>query len=802
MDSLLQDLRFALRTLLRAPGFTAAAVLAFALGVGGSTAIFSVLDGVALRPLAVPEPDRLVRVYEKPPGQEPGTHSIADYLDVAKENGSFESVAAVAGGAVSFTTAAGPEKLPAAYVTASFFAVTRVNPALGRGFSQEEDVKGPPPPVVLTDEMWRSEFGGDRRVLGQTLELDGRAFTVVGVLPRSFRFPLLRDARLLLPFQWDADDLKNRGAHYLRVFARLKPGVSVRSAQAELDVLSPRFAARLPELHTGWRQEANPLLESMVGRVKPVLQALLGAVALVLLTACANVASMLLARGAARQRELAIRTALGSGRARIVRQLLTEALLLALAGGALGVLLAAWGVDGLLALAPRDIPRLDEVRLDGPVLLFTLGVATAAGIVAGLLPALQASRPDLVEALKDGAAGATSRGRARSALVVAEIALALVLVVGAGLMIRSLKRLLDVPTGLADPAAVLTAELILPPDRYEKDEQIVAFYDKFVQRAAALPGVKSVALSNTLPLDLRGQVTLAFAIEGAPPRPAGQLDDANVVWVTPDYRRTMGIPLLRGRDLGSSDVAGGPLAVLVNQSFVDRYFPGGDAIGRRLVRLSAKRPPWQIVGVVADVRAQGLDQRPEPQVLVPLAQWAWPQMNLVVRTARKPTDLVPLLRTELAAIDKDQPLAKVRTLEQIISASVGQRRFQMTLLTIFGLVALLLASLGIYGVMAYSVAQRSREIGIRMALGARGSQVLGMVIGGGLRLAAIGVGIGLIGALALTHALQAALFQVSATDPLTLAAVSALLVVVAAAASWAPARRATRVDPMLPLRAE
>ena len=455
---------------------------------------------------------------------------------------------------------------------------------------------------------------------------------------------------------------------------------------------------------------------------------------LVLLIACANVASMLLARGAARQRELAIRAALGSGRGRIVRQLLTEALVLALVGGALGVLLAAWGLDGLVALAPRSIPRLDEVRLNESVLAFALSISIGSGLVAGLAPALHASRPDLVEALKNGASGATSRGRARAVLVVVEVALALVLVIGAGLMIRTLARLIGVRTGLADPARVLVAETVLPKDRYGKDEQMQAFQQQLLARAAALPGVKSAAITTSVPLDPGFNASLGFEIVGAPPSPPGQGPDAEVVWATPGYLETLGIPLLQGRDLRASDDARAPQVVLVNQAFVRKFLGGGEAF------------------------------------------------------------------------DKDQPLAHPRTLERVIGESLGERRFPMMLLTVFGVVALVLASLGIYGVMAYSVALRAREIGIRMALGAPASQVLRAVVGGGMRLAVIGVGLGLSAALlvsaVVTEAAKATLYQVSATDPLTFLAVPALLLGVAALASWAPARRAARVDPMLSLRAE
>jgi len=809
MDTLLQDLRYAIRTLARSPGFTAAAVVALALGVGGSSAIFSVLEGVVLRPLAAPQPEQLFRLYETVPGDAPGhdrnPYSTLDYLDVAKENGAFESVAAFQNTRLSMTVGSGPEQLPAARVSASFFATLKVHPSLGRGFASEADRMGGPHEVVLTDRLWKREFSGDPRILGQTTTLNGRTYTIVGILPAGFRFPALRNFDALVPFEWDEKDLQNRGLHFLGAFGRLKPGMTLQSAEADLRVVGPRIASRMPE-HTGWSQRAVPLHDDLVGPIKPVLRALLGAVVLVLLIACANVASMLLARGAARQRELAIRAALGSGRARIVRQLLTEALLLAVVGGALGVLLAAWGLDALVALAPRSIPRLDEVRLNGSVLAFALAISIGSGLLAGLAPAFHASRPDLVEALKNGAAGATSRGRARAALVVAEVALALVLVIGAGLMIRTLTRLLGVRPGLVDPARVLVAETVLPKDRYGKDEQIHAFQQQLLARAAALPGVKSAAITTSVPLDRQFNASLGFEIEGEPPSLPGQTRDAEVVWATPGYRETLGIPLLQGRDLRASDDARALQVVVVNHTFVRKFLGGGQAVGRRIKGFRKEKDTWEIVGVIGDVHTQSLDQAPEPLALVSSAQWPQPFIRVLLRASGRPMDLVPLLRTELQALDKDQPLANPHTLEAVIDESLGERRFPMMLLTVFGAVALVLASLGIYGVMAYSVAQRAKEIGIRMALGAPATQVLRAVVGGGMKLAVIGVGIGLSAALivsvVVTEAAKATLYEVSATDPFTFFAVSVLLLGVAALASWAPARRAARVDPMLSLRAE
>ena len=800
MEGLVRDVRFALRGLARSPGFTAAAVLAVALGVAGSSAIFSVLDSVVLRPLAAPEPGRLLRLYVVARNGNKDSFSPVDYLDLARENGAFTAIAAVHDTRLSLTGRAGPVQIAGARVTASFFTALQVAPLLGRGFSAEEDRLGAAPVVVLTEALWRRQFGADPRILGQTVTLNGGARTVIGVMPRGLSLPLLGGAEALVPFSFTAEELKNRGFSFINVFGRLKPGVSLARAQADLQLVGRRIAGRYEE-HAGQSMTAVPLLDDLVGPIKPVLEAMLIAALMVLLIACANVASMLLARGASRQREIAIRAALGSSRAQIVRQLLTEAVLLSLLGGALGVLLAAWGVDALVALAPASVPRLDEVRLHRPVLLFALGLSLASGIAAGLLPALQSSAPDLGDALKNGSPASTARGGLRSALVIAEVALALMLTIGSGLMIRTVARLLAEPTGMGDPAQVLVANLDLPAEKYTKDEQILAFQQRFLEEARRVPGVKSVALMSSAPLEPRGW-HLSFQIGGLPPPRPGERPAAGVVWATPGYLQTLGIPLLRGRDIAPGDTAGAPRVVLVSQAFVRRYLGGDDGVGRRITHFSEETDSWEIVGVIGDVHLGSLDHAPGPVVIIPYAQAELPAMSIAARTDGPPLALVSGLREAALAADKDQPLGRPQTLEQVVSASIGERRFQLFLLTVFGAVALALAALGIYGVLSYSVARRSREIGLRMALGAQASQVLGMVVAGGLRLALLGVALGLLGAFALTRALQGALYRVSAADPVTFAAVSVLLLVVAALAAWVPARRATRVDPMIALRSE
>ena len=549
--------------------------------------------------------------------------------------------------------------------------------------------------------------------------------------------------------------------------------------------------------------EAQPLLDDLVGPLKPALTALFLAVLLALLIACANVASLFLARGIARQRELAIRAALGGGRMQLVKQLLTEALLLAAFGGGLALLLAPWALSALVSLAPQDLPRLDEVRLDGAVMGFALAATMAAGLLAGLLPALQVTQPQLMEVLKQGSGGSMAGGRSRSALVVAEVALAFVLAAGAGLMIRTLSGLLEVPSGLAAANRVLIADLDLPRAQYP-DERIAAFTRQLLQRVGTLPGVRGGALMTSVPLDPRARAEFGFLLDGGDALPPGQSPKAEMVWATPGYLEAMGIPLLKGRDLRWADVKSAPHVVLVNEAFVQRYLPQGDPLGRRIAELLGPgNDPWEVAGVIGDVRTKGLDRAPTPLMVVPLLQYPVASLRVAARAASgDPMQLLPSLRAEVLSLDKDLALSNPQPLSRVVTESVGERRFQMTLLSLFALMALALAALGIYGVMAYSVTQRSREIGIRMALGADSSLVMRMVVGGGLRLSLLGVALGLLGALLGTRVLASLMYQVSTTDPLTLAATAVVLVGSALLASWVPARRATRVDPAVSLRAE
>ena len=798
----MNDLRLALRTLWRAPGFTAAAVLVLAVGVGGSTAVFSVIRSVVLRPLGLPHSEELVRLYERPAGTDARwPFSGPDYVDVSRQGGVFASVAGVRATRQTLTGRGPPVQVRVARITASFFSTLQIQPAFGRGPAESEDVAGGPRTAVLTDSFWRREFGGDRGVVGRTLVLDGRTYEIGGVMPADFHFPLLRQAEVLLPMAMEGRENEFRGMYWVMAVARLKPGAGVREAQAELDVSAPRVHAKIAE-HAAWTMEAQPLLDDLVGPVKPALTALFGAVLLALLIACANVASLLLARGMARQRELAIRAALGAGRGALVRHLLVEAMVLATLGGLLAVLAAPWILGALLSLAPPDMPRLEEVHIDAAVLAFALLAAMGAGLLAGLAPALQLTSPQLMGVLKNGSGG-TGRWRARTALVVVETALAFVLAAGAGLMIRTLSGLLEVPSGLAAPERVLVADLDLPPSRYPP-ERIFALAQNLMERLQTEPGTRSAALMTSVPLDARARSEYGFTLEGGEPYPPGQFPRAEILWATPGYLATIGIPLVSGRDLAWSDVKAAPHVVLVNEAFVRRLIPKGEPLGRRINQiLGPGNDPWTIAGVIGDVHTKGLDRAPAPLIVVPLMQYTVPGLRVAMRAASgEPMSLLAALRADVAALDPDLPLSAVRPLAQIVNESVNEQRFQMTLLSIFAVLALALAALGIYGVTAYSVAQRTREIGIRMALGADSSLVRRMVVGSGLRLALAGVAVGLAGALAGTRVLASLVYRVSTTDPLTLASTAAVLVISALLASWIPARRATRVDPAVSLRAE
>jgi putative ABC transport system permease protein len=794
--------------LLKKPGFTVVAVLALALGIGANTAIFSVIYTVLLSPLPYPNADRLVWIWETNPASDIKTEpaSLPNFNDWKTQSRSFEGMAAFAKSALTLTSEREPERIRACIVSANFLSVLGVEPIMGRNFLAEENEPGKNRVVILSHSLWQRRFGANPGILNQAITLNGNPYTVVGVLPPTFKIPSTENpaaTELFAPLTIDLQQAQRR-ADYLGVIARLKPGVGHAQAQAELTTIAARLEQQYPDSNAGWTARLLPLHERLTGDVRSALWLLMGTVGFLLLIACANVANLLLARSTARQQEIAIRRALGADRSRLIRQFLTESVLLSLLGGILGSMVAMWGVEILVALSPGNIPRLDEVRLNLMVLAFTLGVSVMTGIIFGIFPALHATNPSLTESLKEGGRSSTGgiRGnRLRSSLVISEIAIALVLLVGAGLMIKSFVRLQEVDPGFR-PERILTADMSLPRAKYKEPAQVIAFYDQFMKRISSQPGVESVAAITTLPLSGGGAIA-SFEVEGRPEPPPNQVVDAEYRVVTPAYFTTMGIPLIRGEGFTERHTRDAPSVMIINETMARRYFPGEEPIGKRINLGNPQSDPWRtIIGVVKDVHDEGLDTDPYPQMYSPLAQFPANAMTLVARTGGDPLALAPNIRGELAAIDRDQPLTNLRTMEQVMSQSISRQRFNMTLIAIFSVVGLILATVGIYGVMSYSVTQRTHEIGIRMALGAQARDVLKLVVGQGMLLALVGVGAGLVIAFGLTRVMSSLLFGVSATDPLTFGAVALLLAAVAALACFIPARRAMKVDPMVALRYE
>lgn len=811
MTGLIRDLRIALRALARSPGFTAVAVATLALGLGANTAIFSVVDAVLLAPPPYPEPERLVELQTWNDDRADLAFAPATFLDLERDAGSFEGLAGYVTRSLSLTGAGDPERLSAASVSDRFFETLAVPPALGGGWST---VPAGEPAVLIGDGLWRRRFGADPRITGRRMTLDGVDHRIAGVLPADFRFPLAPKVEVWVrgpqgvpapPFEIDGEPAEMRDLHYLEVLGRLAPGVTVERAREELAALSIRYA-ELHEDEAGRSIGAEPLHEVLVGDLRPALLLLLGAVCGVLLIACANVSGLMLARSAARGRELAIRSSLGAGRARLVRQALTEGLLLSLAGGLIGLGIGVWGVEALLRLAPARITDLGEVTLDARVLGFAALLSLGSVLLFSLMPALRASRPALRETLLEGGARAgEARGtaRLRALLVVAETALALMLLIGAGLLLRSLHRLHSVDSGIR-PDGVLAVTLSLPDAAYPEDAQVVAFWDQLHRRLEALPGVTAAGHVLTVPFG-GAAANLDFLIEGEPAPAPGSETNAGFQVASGGYFQAIGIPLLRGRLFGPGDHAEGEHVAVVSRAFADRFFPGGDPIGRR-INLDddpATDEPWfTLVGIVGDVRHRGFDGPPRPEIYFPHTQLPWRFGTVLLRGRGDPAALGGAVRTALAEVDPDLPVVKMRPLGEDLAASTAQRRFLTVLLALFAALAAGLAALGLYGVIAYGVVQRRREIGIRMALGARPAAVLGSVIRRGLAYAAAGVALGAAGALALRRLLAAQLFEISAADPATYAAVALLLAAVAALASWLPARRAAAVDPAITLRAE
>jgi putative ABC transport system permease protein len=810
MDALLQDLRYAVRVMLKKPGFTAMAVIALALGIGANSAIFSVVNAVLLRSLPYDEPERLVMIWGAMPQTDRVSISPADFFDYQEQSQVFERIAAFNAAGFTLTGTEEPEQIRGARVSADFFSVLGVEPVFGRAFLDEDDKPGAARVVVLNQKLWERRFNSDQDIIGKSITLNGQSFTVIGIMPSDFQFTVpgifRTPAELWTPSAL-VKDSTTRGNQYLRVVARLKPGVSFERAQAEMDTIASQLQQEYPGTNTGLSVRLVSLHEQVVGSIRPALLILLGTVGFVLLIACANVANLLLARAAARQKEIAIKMALGATRSRLARQLLTESMLLALIGGALGILLALWSTDALVSLSPASLPRVKEVGVDRYVLGFTLLISILTGALFGLVPALQASKPDLNETLKEGSRGSSEnlgRWSLRGLLVVFEIAAALVLLIGAGLMIKSFLRLNEVNAGF-NPQNVLTMTLSLPRSKYKEPRSQAAFFQQAMERIKSLPGVESVGAINDLPLG-GDRDSSPFVIEGQPAPPPGQ--QPNIEWrlVSADYFKAMRVPLFKGRAFTEEDKNDAPPVVIINEAAARRFFPNEDPIGKRLIlNLAASNPtpvPREIVGIAGDVRDMGLDAEPKPEVYAPYLQETVSYMALMVKANADPAGLATAVRGQILAMDKDQPVSSIQTMERIITESVAGRRFNMMLFGIFAAVALLLAAVGIYGVMAYSVTRRTHEIGIRMALGANHTDVLRLIVGQGMTMALIGIGIGLAVATTLTRVMASLLYEVSATDPLTFAAISLMLAAVALAACYIPARRAMKVDPMVALRYE
>jgi len=807
MHKLLQDLRYALRTQVKRPGFALIIVMTLALGIGANTAIFTVVNAALLRGLPYKSPDRLYHLWESTPQKEFAQRefSYPDYQDY-QQNQVCEGIAAYTGGGVIMTGRGEPERVFAPAASANFFSVLGVDAVIGRTFLPGEDKPGAPRVTVLSYGLWQRRFGADAGIVGQTLTLNGDSYTVIGVLPPNFQFAL-RPADLWRPYQPTEAQLTRRFMHGTNLIARFKSGVSVTQAQSELSVITSRIEQEYKESHAGITLKVVPLQEQVVGQVKPVLLVLLAAVGFVLLNACANVAGLLLTRSLSRQKEVAIRSALGASRLRVIRQFLTESVVLSMCGGGIGLLLAFWGVDLLVATLPdtqlNALPFLKSLRIDTNMLAFSFGLSLLTGIIFGMAPALQASRLDLNEVLKEGGRTTSSGSghRLRGVFVMTEIALAVVLLIGAGLLMKSLLRLLQTSPGF-NPENMLTMTVVLPARKYSESNRQIGFQDQLRERVRSLPGVNSIGMVNILPL--QGGNTTRFNVEGDPIPPPGQEIEANIRIVDETYFQTLGVPFLAGRNFDERDKEGSPGVVIIGKTLADKLFAGRDPVGHRLVYTGVQAPVDSVVGVVGDVKITGLDDAIRPVVYYPYRQNSSMAANLVVRTNADPNALASAVRNETRTLEPDVAIFNVRTMQDLISGSPAafMRRFPALLISIFAGLALVLSSIGIYGVVSYSVSQQAHYIGVRMALGAQASDILKLVLKQGLALTLVGITIGILAAFVLMRLLRSMLFEVQANDIATFAMVVGTLFLVSMLACYIPARRATRVDPLVALRYE
>ncbi|HET7217273.1 MAG TPA: ABC transporter permease [Vicinamibacterales bacterium] len=795
--NMIRDARYAVRQLVRTPGFTVVAILTVALAIGASSTMFSVVNGVLLRPLPFPNPERLVRVHEVL--QRFGRFSVApaNFLDWRQQTTVFEHIIAYNSSGATLNDNGNAVRLTGALVSWNTFDLLRVAPALGRSFRADEEAAGKDTVIVISHSLWQNRLGGDADVLGRSLNLNGAPVTIVGVMPPDFDFPT--GAEFWRPLSFAPNP--TRGGHFLAVIARLKPGVAIEQAGAEMKTIAERLAVQYPKQSAGETAEVVFLHDQIVGSIRPALLTLLAAVGVVILIACANVANLLLVRASVREKEIAIRTALGAGRKRLVMQMLAESLVLAFAGGALGVLLAYFAIPPIQTLSAGSIPRAKSISIDATVLAFATGISILTGILFGLAPAWQVSRSSLGSVLKEGGrTSIVSGGRwVRNGLLVAEVAMSIVLLAGAILLLRSFARLTNVDPGFR-PEHVLAFRIGLPEATYPEDHNRIAFFDRLIGSLESIPEVASAGMIQALPM--RGDYLLSFTIQGRPAAKPNEEPSANHRVVSPHYFKTLGIPLLRGRTFTPQDAQKSPMVAIVDQKFVDRYFPEEDPIGKGIDIGNGTDGFYEIVGVVGNVRQASMDANPEPTMYVPYTQDVFSSMWVVARSNGDPSDLVANARAAVRSIDATLPAYAMTPLPAVISDSLAQRRFSMLLLGTFALLALFLAAVGLYGVVAYTVSQRTQEIGLRMAIGAQRGDVLRMVVGGGMKLAVLGVVIGIASALAMAQVVATMLYEIKPFDPASYTATATILIAVAALACYVPARRATRVDPVVAMRQE